>query len=137
MDHFYTTSRFTQCTIAETVLDNTAKDWDDEFHLNKKKYYNLILSTTRSREDILTGLLAALDSPNFTAKVRYLYVKDMHRTITTCERYLHSTEYIVLKYGNGQVVSVFIISRSQPDLNRTPSSERHASPTRPRGLITI
>ena len=67
---------------SEAVLDNTTKDWDDEFHLNKKKYYNLIPSTTRSREDVLTGLLAALDSPTFTAKVRYSYVKDMHGTIT-------------------------------------------------------
>ena len=67
---------------SEAVLDNTAKDWDDEFHLNKKKYYNLIPSTTRSREDVLTGLLAALDSPNFTAKIRYSYVKDIHGMIT-------------------------------------------------------
>ena len=67
---------------SEEVLDNIAKDWDEQFHLKKKKYYNLILSTTRSREDVLTGLLAALDSPSFTARVRFSYVKDEHGIIT-------------------------------------------------------
>lgn len=35
-------------------------------------------STTHSREDILTGIMEYLDDPNFTFKVRYMYVKNKH-----------------------------------------------------------
>ena len=60
------------------ILENTPKEPDEVFHLKQKKYYNLIPSTTRSREDIFAGLLECLDDPNFTAKVRYMYVKNEH-----------------------------------------------------------
>ena len=60
------------------IPENTPKEPDELFHLKQKKYYNLVPSTTRSREDILTGLLGCLDDPEFTAKVRYMYVKNEH-----------------------------------------------------------
>ena len=58
------------------ILENTPKEPDEVFHIKKKKYYNLMPSTTRSRDEILTGLLECLDDPRFTAKVRYMYVKN-------------------------------------------------------------
>lgn len=58
------------------ILENTPKEPDEVFHLKKKKYYNLVPSTTPSRENILNGLLECLDDPNFTAKVRSIYVKN-------------------------------------------------------------
>ncbi|KAL9129061.1 MAG: hypothetical protein Q9175_007396 [Cornicularia normoerica] len=66
---------------SEDVLDNTEKDWDEGFHLKRKKFYNLVPSTTRNREDILTGLLAALDSPIFTSRLRFSYVKNANGII--------------------------------------------------------
>ena len=56
------------------ILENTFKKPDKIFHIKRKKYYNLVPSTTRSRDKILTGLLACLDSPNFIFKVRYIYI---------------------------------------------------------------
>ena len=58
------------------ILENTPKKSDKIFHLKKKKYYNLIPFTTRSRENILTNLLKYLDDSNFTVKVRYIYIKN-------------------------------------------------------------
>ena len=60
------------------ILENTPKESDEVFHLKKKKYYNLVPSITRSREDILTGLLECLDDSNFIVKVRYMYIKNEH-----------------------------------------------------------
>ena len=64
------------------ILENTSKKPDEVFHIKKKKYYNLIPSTTRSRDKILTRLLEYLDNPRFTAKVRYIYVKNKQRIPT-------------------------------------------------------
>ena len=58
------------------ILENTPKELDEVFYLKKKKYYNLVPSTTRSRDEVLTKLLECLDNPNFIAKVRYMYVKN-------------------------------------------------------------
>lgn len=72
------THRFSGSTYKQSmrILENTPKEPDEVFHLKKKKYYNLVPSTTWSRDEILTKLLECLDNPNFTAKVRYIYVKD-------------------------------------------------------------
>ena len=61
------------------ILENTPKKLDEVFHIKKKKYYNLVPFITRSRDKILTGLLECLDSLNFIAKVRYIYVKNEAR----------------------------------------------------------
>ena len=58
------------------ILENTPKELDEVFHIKKKKYYNLVPSTTRSCDKILTRLLECLDDLKFTAKVRYMYVKN-------------------------------------------------------------
>ena len=72
------TYRFSGSTYKQSIriLENTPKEPDEVFHIKKKKYYNLMPSTTRSRDEILTGLLECLDDPRFTAKVRYMYVKN-------------------------------------------------------------
>ena len=49
--------------------------------MNKKKYYNLISFIIRNKENVLIGLLIALNNSNFIIKVRYLYVKNMHEII--------------------------------------------------------
>ena len=61
------------------ILENTSKKLDEIFYIKKKKYYNLIPSTTRSRDKILTRLLKCLDNLNFAVKVRYIYVKNNAR----------------------------------------------------------
>ena len=58
------------------ILENTPKELDEIFHIKRRKYYNLVPSTTRSRDKILTELLECLDNSNFTAKVCYIYVKN-------------------------------------------------------------
>lgn len=62
------------------ILKNTSKKLDEIFHIKKKKYYNLVFFTTRSRDKILTKLLEYLDNSNFTFKLRYIYVKNKHKT---------------------------------------------------------
>lgn len=61
---------------SDRVLNNTSKEEGEIYHISKKKYYRLIPSTTRSRDDIITGLLQCLDSTEFTARVRYSYILD-------------------------------------------------------------
>lgn len=63
-------------SLSERVLDHTPKDPDQEFTIPKKKYYDLVPSTIRSREDVLQGLLKALDSEQFTSYPRHNYVKN-------------------------------------------------------------
>ena len=58
------------------ILKNTPKESDEIFHIKKKKYYNLVPSTIRSRDKILTKLLEYLNAPNFIVKVRYIYIKN-------------------------------------------------------------
>ena len=72
------THRFSGSSYKQSmrILENTPKEPDEVFHIKRKKYYNLVPSTTRSRDEILTSLLECLDDPNFTAKVRYMYVKN-------------------------------------------------------------
>ena len=72
------TYRFSGSSYKEPmrILENTPKEPDEVFHLKRRKYYNLVHFTTRSRDKILTGLLECLDDPKFTAKVRYMYVKN-------------------------------------------------------------
>ena len=72
------THRFSRTSYQQSmrILENTSKESDEVFHIKRKKYYNLVPSTTRSRDEILTRLLECLDDPNFTSKVRYMYVKN-------------------------------------------------------------
>ena len=63
------------------ILKNTSKKSNEIFHLKKKKYYNLVSFVTRSRENILIKLLKCLDNLNFTAKVRYIYIKNKHSVL--------------------------------------------------------
>jgi len=69
------TNRLSKLTYraSERVLENTPKDYDQKFHLSKKQYYNLIPSITRSKEEIITGLLQCLDNSMFTVRIRYSY----------------------------------------------------------------
>ena len=72
------THRVSKLTYRESdrVLDNTPKEEGEIYHISKNKYYKLIPSTTRSRDDIITGLLQCLDSTEFTARVRCSYILD-------------------------------------------------------------
>ena len=63
------------------ILENTPKKSNEIFHLKKKKYYNLVSSVTRSRENILTKLLEYLDNLKFTTKVRYIYIKNKYNVL--------------------------------------------------------
>ena len=63
------------------ILENTPKKSNKIFYLKKKKYYNLILFTTRSHENILTGLLKYLNNLNFIIKVRYIYIKNKNNIL--------------------------------------------------------
>ena len=65
----------------KAILNNMVKEWNNEYHLNKKKYYNLISFIIRNKENILIDFFIALNNPNFIVKVRYLYVKDMYKRI--------------------------------------------------------
>ncbi len=58
---------------SERVLENIFKDYDQEFHLSKKQYYNLIPSITRFKQKIITGLLQCLDNSMFIVRIRYSY----------------------------------------------------------------
>ena len=60
------------------ILKNTFKKSNDTFHLKKKKYYNLMLFITRSRENIFINLLNGLNDLNFTIKIRLIYIKNEH-----------------------------------------------------------
>lgn len=66
---------------SDRLLDNTPKDDDVLLHIDRRKYYNLIPSVTRSREDIIVGLLAALDNDNFICRCRYSYVRDVNHVV--------------------------------------------------------
>ncbi len=55
------------------MLENTFKNYDQEFHLFKKQYYNLISSITRFKEKIITELLQCLDNSMFIVRIRYFY----------------------------------------------------------------
>ena len=63
------------------ILKNTPKKSNEIFYLKKKKYYNLVSFVTRSRENILIKLLKYLDNSNFTAKVRYIYIKNKYNVL--------------------------------------------------------
>ncbi len=69
------TNRLSKLTYraSERVLENTLKDYDQEFHLFKKQYYNLISSITRFKEEIITELLQCLDNSMFIVQIRYFY----------------------------------------------------------------
>jgi len=58
------------------ILENTPQEVDELLTLRKKKYYNLIPSTTRLTRDVILGLLSALDSENFLTRKRYDLIKD-------------------------------------------------------------
>lgn len=71
--------RLSNLTYAESdrVLANTPKEYDEDLHISKKKYYNLIPSTTRADQDILLGFLQsleALEADDLISKCRYEYV---------------------------------------------------------------
>jgi len=69
------TNRLSKLTYraSERVLENIPKDYDQDFHLSKKQYYNLIPSNTRSKEEIITGLLQCLDNSMSIVRIRYSY----------------------------------------------------------------
>ncbi len=69
------TNRLSKLTYraSERVLKNTSKELNVIFHLNKKQYYNLIPSVSRSKQDVIAGLLQCFDNPMFKIKVRYSY----------------------------------------------------------------
>ncbi|KAL2048394.1 hypothetical protein N7G274_000305 [Stereocaulon virgatum] len=73
------THRLSNLPYAESdrILANTPKEYDGDLHISKKKYYNLIPSTTRADQDILLGFLQsleALDADDLIPKCRYEYV---------------------------------------------------------------
>ena len=74
------THRFSESIYKQfmRILKNTFKKPNETFHLKKKKYYNLMLFITRSRENIFINLLKCLNDSNFIIKVRYMYIKNEH-----------------------------------------------------------
>ena len=62
---------------SDRVLANTEREFDELLHISKKKYYNLIPSTTRNQRDILIGFLAVVEAyPDMITRTRFEYERD-------------------------------------------------------------
>lgn len=61
---------------SDRVLSHTTREADVEYYMKKHDYYNLRPSATRSREDIITGLLLVLENGDFTAHKRFRKVQN-------------------------------------------------------------
>ena len=62
---------------ADRVLTHSERDFDELLHISKKKYYNLIPSTTRNARDILIGFLAVIEAyPDMITRTRFEYERD-------------------------------------------------------------
>lgn len=60
----------------EAVLAEVDRAFDEILHISQKKYYKLVPSTTRDREELIAGLLLVLDDDRWTTHIRYSYEHD-------------------------------------------------------------
>ena len=62
---------------SDRILANSERDFDEVLHINKKKFYNLIPSTTRNQREILIGFLAVIEAyPDMITRTRFEYEND-------------------------------------------------------------
>ena len=64
-------------SASDRILANSERDFDEVLHINKKKFYNLIPSTTRNQREILIGFLAVIETyPEMITRTRFEYEYD-------------------------------------------------------------
>ena len=61
-------------SASDRVLTRTERDHDEVLHISRKKYYNLIPSTTRNQREILIGFLTVIEVyDDMITRTRYEY----------------------------------------------------------------